>query len=48
MEQNREPRNKLTHFWTINPLIKEKEQTVKMTVSSQSDAGKTHQLHVKQ
>ena len=48
MEENKEPRNKLMHLWSINPQQKRQEYTMeKKTVFSISGAGKTGQLHVK-
>ena len=47
MEQNREPRNKPRHLWSIN--LWQRKQEYKMgqkTVFSASGAGKTGQLHV--
>ena len=44
MEQNRKPRDKLTHLWSTKARIHNGEKTV----SSISGAGKTGQLHIKQ
>ena len=47
MEQNREPRNKPTHLWSINLQQRRQEYTVeKRQVSSASGIGKAGQLHV--
>ena len=48
MEQNREPRNKPTHLWSINLQQGRQEYTMGYRVSSISGAGKTGQLHVKE
>ena len=49
MEQNREPRDKPTHQWTINLPQRRQEYTMgKKTVSSASGVGKAGQLHVNQ
>ena len=46
MEQNREPRNKSRHLWSINLRQRGQEYTMKKRqVSSTSAAGKTGQLH---
>ena len=48
MEQNREPRNKLSHLWSINLWQKRQEyKNGEKTVSSINDAGKTGQQHIK-
>ena len=48
MQQNREPRNKPTHLWSIN-LTKETRLYIgEKTVSSISGAEKTGHLHVKE
>ena len=49
MEQNREPRDKPTHQWTINLPRRRQEYTMgKKIVSSASGVGKAGQLHVNQ
>ena len=50
MEQNREPKNKLTHLWTINLRQRRKEYTVekRQSVSSATDVGKVGHSHVNQ
>ena len=48
MEQERKPRDKLTHIWSPYLLIKEASiYTGEKTASSISGAGKTGQVHVK-
>ena len=49
MKQNREPRNKHTHLWSVN-LSMTKEARIhnrEKIISSMSGAGKTGQLHTK-
>ena len=49
MEQDRKPRNKSTHVWSINLRQRRQEYTMeKRQVSSISGAGKSGQLHVKE
>ena len=48
MEQNREPRNKPTHLWSINLQQRRQEYTMEKRVSSASGVGKAGQLHVNQ
>ena len=49
MEQDRKPRNKSMHVWSINLFTKEARiYNGAKTASSISDAGKTGQLHVKE
>ena len=49
MEQDREPRNKPMHLWSINLRQRRPEYTMeKRQNSSISNAGKTGQLHVKE
>ena len=48
VEQNREPRNKLTHLWPINLQQRKQEYTMEKRQSSISGTGKTGQPHVKQ
>ena len=48
MEQNRKPRNKPTHLWSINFQQRRQENTTEKTVFSGSDTGKDVQLHVNQ
>ena len=49
MEQNREPRNKLTHLWSIN-LWQQRKRIFsgEKTISSASGAGKFGQSHANQ
>ena len=46
VEQDREPRDKPTHPWSINLWQRRQEYTIEKTASSISGAGKTGQLHV--
>ena len=48
MEQNTEPRNKITHLWSINLQQRRQEYTVKKRVSSATDVEKAGQPHVNQ
>ena len=49
MEQNREPRNKPTHLWSINLQQTRQEHTIKKkTIVSTSGAGKVGQSHANQ
>ena len=47
MEQNRQPKNKPKHLWSINLCQRRQEYTMEKRVSSISAAWKTGQLHVK-
>ena len=47
LELNKEPRNKPTHLWSINPLQKRQEYTAEKTVSLIRSARKTRQLYMK-
>ena len=47
MEQNRQPKNKPTHLWSINLCQRRQKYTMEKRVSSISSAWKTGQLHVK-
>ena len=48
MEQDRKPRNKATHLWSINLQQRRQEYMMEKIVSAISGAGKTGQLHVKE
>ena len=48
MEENREPRNKATYLWSINPTKETRLSNRKETISSTSSVGKAEQLHVNQ
>ena len=48
MEQNREPRNKPRHLWSINLQQGRQEYTIEKTVSLSSGVGKAGQPHVNQ
>ena len=49
MEQDRKPRNKPTHLWSINLLTKEvRIYSGEKAASSISGVGKTGQLHAKE
>ena len=45
MEQNKEPRNKPTHLWSINLQQKRQEYTIEKSLFN---ARKTGQLHVRE
>ena len=48
MEQDRKPKDKPMHIWSLLSLIKEARiYSGEKTASSISDAGKSGQLHVK-
>ena len=47
MEQNTEPRNKITHLWSINLRQRRQKYTVEKKTVSSISCGKTGQLHVK-
>ena len=48
MEQNREPRNKPIHIWSMNLWQRNQEYTMGKAVSSIDGAGKTGQSHAKE
>ena len=48
MEQDRDPRNKPTHLWSVNLPEEGREYTMAKKVSLVSGSGKTEELHVKQ
>jgi len=47
MEQNTEPRNKITHLWSINLQQRRQEYTIEKKTVSSISCGETGQLHVK-
>ena len=48
MEQNREPRSKPMHMWSINLQQRSQEQTMGTEVSSINGVEKTGQPHLKE
>ena len=48
MEQDRVPRSKPVHLWSVNLQQRGQEYTMEKTVSSISGVGKTGQIHVKE
>ena len=49
MEQNREPRNKLTHLWSVNLQQRGQEYTMEKRQSLQQEwCWKVEQLHANQ
>ena len=48
MEQDRRPRNKCTHLWSMNLQQRRQEYPMEKRVPSISGDGKTGQLHVKE
>ena len=48
LEQNREPRNKLTHLFSINLQQRRQDYKIEKRVSLASGGGKVGQVHVDQ
>ena len=48
MEQNREPKSKLMHLWSINLQQKRQEYAMEKRIFSKSGAVKTGQPYVKE